>query len=162
MNIRISLFNSWHKRGSLVQRGLEKLGYSERLNQHMHNKLFAVDNRIAIIGGRNIGDAHFGLSDKYNLRDLDVIVAGPMVDKVSDSFDLYWNDEWTVSASASARPDRAAPLQEHMLHEGAALLERKWPPRAPGASPGTMKSGSPGPQAQAQATCNRHAVLLSA
>jgi putative cardiolipin synthase len=121
-HIEIRVFNPWHKRGSLVQRGLEYLGYSERLNQRMHNKLFAVDNRIAIIGGRNIGDAYFGLSDKYNFRDLDVIVAGPMVDKVSDSFDLYWNDEWTVSAAAFARPDREAPLKEHMVREGAALL----------------------------------------
>ena len=41
----------------------------------MHNKLFIVDNRLAIVGGRNIGNAYFGLGKKYNFRDLDVLVA---------------------------------------------------------------------------------------
>jgi len=120
--IEIRVFNPWHKRGSLLQKGLEYLGYSERLNQRMHNKLFAVDNQIAIVGGRNIGDAYFGLGDKYNFLDLDVIVAGSIVDKVSDSFDLYWNDDWTVSASAFANPGHEPLSQEGIVRESVALL----------------------------------------
>ena len=104
-NISIRVFNPWHKRGSLVQKGLEFLGYSERLNRRMHNKLFAVDGQIAISGGRNIGNAYFGLSDKYNFRDLEVVVTGPLVEQVSDSFDRYWNDDWTMSAEAFATAD---------------------------------------------------------
>ena len=121
-HIEIRVFNPWHKRGSLFQKGLEYIGYSERLNQRMHNKLFAVDNQIAIVGGRNIGDAYFGLSESYNFRDLDVIVAGPMVGKVSDSFDLYWNNDWSVSASALADLDHEPLAQEDLVRDGMALL----------------------------------------
>jgi putative cardiolipin synthase len=130
--IEIRVFNPWRKRGSLIQKGLEYLGYSERLNQRMHNKLFAVDNQIAIIGGRNIGDAYFGLGNKYNFRDLDVILAGPMVGKVSDSFDLYWNDDWTVPASAFARPGHKPLSQEEMIRESMALLDKSEKVRSAG------------------------------
>ena len=101
-NISVRVFNPWHKRGSLFQQALEFIGYPERLNRRMHNKLFAVDGQVAITGGRNIGDAYFGLSEKYNFRDLEVVLTGPIVNSITDSFDLYWNDEWTMSGAAFA------------------------------------------------------------
>ena len=123
-HIEIRVFNPWHKRGSLFQKGLEYLGYSERLNQRMHNKLFAVDNQIAIVGGRNIGDAYFGLSSNYNFRDLGVVVAGPVVDEISYSFDLYWNDDWTVSAAAFAEPGHNSLSQEEVVRGNLELLTK--------------------------------------
>ena len=57
----------------------------------MHNNLFVVDNRAAIVGGRNIGNPYFGLSKKYNFLDLDAIVVGPVVEEISQTFDEYWN-----------------------------------------------------------------------
>lgn len=41
------------------------------MNHRMHNKLFVVDNRMAIVDGRNNGNNYFGLSKTYNFRDLD-------------------------------------------------------------------------------------------
>ena len=49
----------------------------ERINRRMHNKSWIADNRIAIVGGRNIGDEYFGASDEVNFVDLDFAMVGP-------------------------------------------------------------------------------------
>ena len=122
-NISIRVFNPWHKRGSLVQQGLELLGYPERLNRRMHNKLFVVDGLVAISGGRNIGNPYFGLARKYNFRDLDIIATGPIVEQVADSFDLYWNDEWSVSAAVFAAAGESAETREEMYERRSRELQ---------------------------------------
>ena len=66
----------------------------------MHNKAFIVDNAIAIVGGRNIGDNYFGVDAAANFRDLDLAMVGPVVQDVSRSFDRYWNSEFAVPVSA--------------------------------------------------------------
>jgi putative cardiolipin synthase len=96
-NIEIRLFNPFVNRGF---RGLEFLFSLERLNHRMHNKAFIVDNAIAIVGGRNIGDNYFGVDSAANFRDLDLAVVGPVVQDVSRSFDKYWNSEFAVPISA--------------------------------------------------------------
>ena len=122
-NISIRVFNPWHKRGSLVQQGLELLGYPERLNRRMHNKLFVVDGLVAISGGRNIGNPYFGLARKYNFRDLDVIASGPIVKQVADSFDLYWNDDWTASAAVFAAAEESPETRDEMFERRSRELE---------------------------------------
>jgi putative cardiolipin synthase len=62
--------------------------------------MFVVDNRMAIVGGRNIGNLYFGVSDKYNFRDLDVLVTGPVVEEISTAFDVYWNADLAYPGSA--------------------------------------------------------------
>jgi len=96
-NIEIRLFNPFENRGF---RGLEFVFSLERLNHRMHNKAFIVDNAIAIVGGRNIGDNYFGVDSAANFRDLDLAVVGPVVQDVSRSFDRYWNSEFAVPISA--------------------------------------------------------------
>jgi putative cardiolipin synthase len=122
-NLEVSIFNPWQRRGSMAQRALEFLGRAETLNRRMHNKLFVADNRVAIVGGRNIGNAYFGLSDGYNFRDLELVGAGPVVEDISESFDLYWNNPWATRGSAFAGPDydpaELDPLREE-LSEGLA------------------------------------------
>jgi putative cardiolipin synthase len=66
----------------------------------MHNKAFIVDNAIAIVGGRNIADNYFGVDTAENFRDLDMAMAGPVVQDISASFDEYWNSEVSVPVSA--------------------------------------------------------------
>jgi len=41
---------------------------------------------MAIVGGRNIGNPYFGLSEKYNFRDQGVLTAGPVVSEISADF----------------------------------------------------------------------------
>ena len=105
-NVEIRIFNPWLRRGSLFRRGLEFLGNLERLNQRMHNKMFVVDNHVAIVGGRNIGNAYFGLSDNYNFRDFEIVGFGPVVEEISESFDIYWNDDWATPGAVFARPGK--------------------------------------------------------
>ena len=62
-----------------------------RVNHRMHNKSFTVDNQVAVVGGRNIGDEYFAAGRGVAFTDLDVMAVGPVVHKVSDEFDLYWN-----------------------------------------------------------------------
>lgn len=89
-NIEVRTFNPWKLRSN-IGRAAEFLVRSRRLNHRMHNKIVLADGRFAIIGGRNIGDRYFGLYDEFVQNDLDIMAAGPIVQEVSDSFDLYWN-----------------------------------------------------------------------
>ncbi len=93
-NMDIRIFNPNPSRrtraGSVFRFMLE----FRRLNRRMHNKLFIADGLVAITGGRNIGDNYFGVSPDYNFRDLDVLVVGPVVDDMAQSFDDYWNSPY--------------------------------------------------------------------
>ena len=69
----------------------------KELNRRMHNKLFVVDGCMAIAGGRNISNEYFGLGEKYSFRDLDVLVAGKVVEELSDAFDAFSREEsWSA------------------------------------------------------------------
>lgn len=57
-NVEGRLFNPWRQHSS--QRSVKAAQTIERFNYRMHNKLIVADNRIAIIGGRNLGDEYFG------------------------------------------------------------------------------------------------------
>jgi cardiolipin synthase C len=96
-NIEVRLFNPVSNR---FWRKASFLGDFSRVNHRMHNKLLAVDNAMAIVGGRNIADMYFGVGAEHNYRDLDVLTAGPVVREVSASFDLFWNSAAAVPAGA--------------------------------------------------------------
>ena len=93
-NIDVKLYNPISRRKWL--RGLSMLTRFKRVNRRMHNKAFIVDNSVAIVGGRNIGDAYYIAKQNYLYRDLDVMTIGSSARKVSDSFDAYWNAKWAV------------------------------------------------------------------
>ena len=96
-NIEIRIYNPYVIRGELgMFRWAEFALEGERLNYRMHNKLFVADNAFAVTGGRNVGDAYFQASTDLELGDFDLLVAGPMVQEMSRSFDLYWNDKLAV------------------------------------------------------------------
>jgi len=96
-NIEIRIYNPYVVRGELgMFRWAEFALEGERLNYRMHNKLFVADNALAVTGGRNVGDAYFQASTDLELGDFDLLVAGPMVQEMSRSFDLYWNDKLAV------------------------------------------------------------------
>jgi putative cardiolipin synthase len=97
-NIEIRLFNPWTRR-DLMGRISQGLSDFKRINQRMHNKALIVDNRAAIIGGRNIGDEYMGLHAEFNFHDLDVLGIGPIARQSSDMFDRYWNSRWVVPVS---------------------------------------------------------------
>jgi putative cardiolipin synthase len=90
-NVEIRIFNPQFTRSDGIASKLEVLLRFGELNRRMHNKAFIVDNRLAVMGGRNIGDEYFGLGKAFNFLDLDVLTAGPVVAEASSSFDRYWN-----------------------------------------------------------------------
>jgi putative cardiolipin synthase len=105
-NVQLRLFNPWQNRSTgPVGRAAEFLGQMDRLNSRMHNKLTIADNRVAIVGGRNLGDHYFGLGHRYNFHDLDILAVGPATRKLSAVFDLYWNTAPSAAADTLADAD---------------------------------------------------------
>ena len=96
-NIEFRIFNPWESRGT-IQRAGEMVMQLERLNIRMHDKLMVVDGHATIVGGRNLGDHYFGLSDSYNFHDLDVMGFGPVAAQAHEFFDHFWNSDWVASA----------------------------------------------------------------
>ena len=90
-NIAVRMFNPFKSRTGKLSQVAELLGNFNRINHRMHNKTWIADNRIAIVGGRNLGDEYFGASEDVNFVDLDFAMVGPIVRHASASFDRYWN-----------------------------------------------------------------------
>ena len=122
-NIEVRLFNPFAGRR---WRALGLLSDFGRLNRRMHNKSFTADNRVAIIGGRNVGDEYFDAGEDLRFVDLDVLTIGPVVGDVSSDFDRYW-------ASDSAYPiDRlvARPQPQTLASLEAAAVQTEYAPAA--------------------------------
>jgi cardiolipin synthase C len=99
-NVEIKIYNPVGARNPLrLGRRVDFLLEFGRLNHRMHNKLFVADNQVAVMGGRNIGDAYFGVDPRFNFRDMDVIASGPIVPRLSTGFDAYWNSRWAIPMS---------------------------------------------------------------
>ncbi|MFN4099779.1 MAG: phospholipase D-like domain-containing protein [Pararhodobacter sp.] len=93
--IELRLFNPIRNGHNAVLRGLEVLFNLMPYNRRMHNKLFIADMRLAVTGGRNVGDAYFGARSGKGLDfdDLDVLVAGPALRGMGALFDRFWNSD---------------------------------------------------------------------
>ncbi|GEO87482.1 MULTISPECIES: phospholipase D-like domain-containing protein [Alphaproteobacteria] len=99
-NIEVRLFNPGRARQGTFRRGIEVLLRHFSLTRRMHNKAWIADGRLAIIGGRNIGDGYFDAAETSNFYDLDLMMLGPAVQGTEEIFDAFWN-------SGSALPIRA-------------------------------------------------------
>ncbi|TVU66098.1 phospholipase D family protein [Vibrio atlanticus] len=93
-NVEIRIFNPTPTRRGF-SKWLSFVGDFSRLNRRMHNKSFTVDGTLSVVGGRNIGDEYFDLSDEINFRDRDVLVMGSVVTTIQTSFIEYWNSRWS-------------------------------------------------------------------
>jgi len=90
-HIEVRMFNPLASRaGTLAEIG-DFMRSGKRLNHRMHNKTWIADNRVAIVGGRNLAEEYFGASGEGNYLDLEFVMIGPIVRDVSASFDHYWN-----------------------------------------------------------------------
>ncbi|HEV2703862.1 MAG TPA: phospholipase D family protein [Steroidobacteraceae bacterium] len=110
--VQVRVFNPFRYRGhNSVLRALEFVGNSARLDYRMHNKLLVVDNSLALIGGRNIGNEYFQVDPQAQSADDDVFVAGPIVHTLSETFDEYWNSDLAVPAAALYPHGVASPAR---------------------------------------------------
>ncbi len=118
-NISIRIYNPVTRPGPKVVGFLTDFS---RVNRRMHNKSFTSDSAFTIVGGRNIADEYFQINTSSEFADFEVLMAGPIVSEVSNSFDVFWNDGWSVpmerlrkaptkSQLAAAREDLGALLE---------------------------------------------------
>lgn len=131
--IEFRLYNPFSRRyRARLLRRFEFIGNVSRLNHRMHNKIFAVDNQVAIVGGRNIGDSYFGTDPELNYRDLDWLMTGPVAAGVSASFDAYWNSRWAVPLEAFKETKPSQKDIDHakqLLRENTVKFEKEYPYR---------------------------------
>jgi len=69
---------------------------ARRMNRRMHNKLLLIDGRIGIVGGRNYEGKYFDRDDRFLFRDRDVVLIGPTVQEMEESFRVFWKDKEAV------------------------------------------------------------------
>ena len=94
-NLEVRLFNPARNRGSTWGRGLEMVLRVFSFNRRMHNKAWIADNRVALVGGRNIGNEYFDAAD-VNFHDADLLMVGPGVTQTSAVFDQFWNSQSVI------------------------------------------------------------------
>ena len=127
-NVQIRVFNPFSYRGhNNLRRGLEFVFHASRLDYRMHNKLLIVDNAVALIGGRNIGNQYFQIDPNSQFADDDVYSAGPIAAQLSTTFDEFWNSRFAIPAAALDNAGRTAaalalrrvqasePAEQHLL-----------------------------------------------
>ena len=69
-------------------------------NQRMHNKIFIVDNQVAITGGRNYQNDYYDRGITRNFKDCGLAVTGKLVGEMSNSFMEYWVHPLSVSSGS--------------------------------------------------------------
>ena len=138
-NLEIRVFNPYRNRIRWL-RPLELLTSFGRVQRRMHNKIFAVDSQLVVVGGRNIGDNYFDLHRSVNFSDIELLAAGPIAQAALASFDDYWNSPWAVPIAAfldrtptESEADDVADVLAHRAQAGA-------PPRR--CSTGSMRCGT--------------------
>jgi len=108
-NVQVRIFNPFAYRGhSRLRRGLEFMFHASRLDYRMHNKLLVVDNAVALVGGRNIGNQYFQMDPESQFADDDVLAAGPIAARLSATFDEFWNSPFAIPAAALDRHQGSA------------------------------------------------------
>jgi len=97
-NLRIKLYNptfdSAHS--NYVEYAASVLCCFSKFNQRMHNKLFLVDDKVGIVGGRNYANEYYDWDPQLDFLDRDLIVAGAVGRQMEKSFDLFWRNERAV------------------------------------------------------------------
>lgn len=131
-NVTVRLFNPYGRAlPAPVQMALEHPSAGRR----MHNKMLLVDDRLSIIGGRNVADEYFRRDPEYYFADFDLLVEGPGVARLAPAFDHFWQDPLSVPLH-KVHPARAeAAIRLSTASAPAAPLSVAGP--GPGPRPGT-------------------------
>lgn len=122
-NVEVRLFNPFCcARQSIASRFTASIADIRRLNHRMHNKLLIADGAFAVMGGRNIADEYFARGVMSNFVDMDVLLAGKVVDQLAAIFDTYWNSPQAYSVGsivgASAGVGEAQERFNHLVDDG--------------------------------------------
>ena len=126
-NIQYRIYNPYKRRSSsALARTLLNQSEFGRLDHRMHNKVMVVDNHVAIIGGRNLADEYFGFHPEANFRDMELLLGGPIVQKISTSFDSYFNDQWSFPVDRVSHA-QAQPVSRNSITSRASDMRIRFP-----------------------------------
>lgn len=100
--------------------------------RRMHEKVIVTDSARYITGGRNLGEAYFGLAKKKNFLDRDVYVDGASAADADAHFERLWSSahvaDLRVRVSRKARQQAAEHLGDaldELVREGFIALDTK-------------------------------------
>ncbi len=119
-NIEVRVFNPFPRRRSRL---ISFIANFNILNRRMHNKSFTLDNRVTIVGGRNLADEYFLTGGATEFIDEDLLAIGNVVDDVSDGFDEYWNSPEAIPIGTFNAMIAHSPVTESAA-EGRKYLEQ--------------------------------------
>lgn len=130
-NIHIKIYNPGVNLGASLYKKVKKFTTDFRgANQRMHNKVFMVDEKIVITGGRNIADEYFDYDHEYNFRDRDVLLLGNVVPAVGESFESFWKSSLSVSVADLLQAKEQKTYGDDVfdnLHQYACNPDNFWP-----------------------------------
>ncbi|WP_395750629.1 phosphatidylserine/phosphatidylglycerophosphate/cardiolipin synthase family protein [Prosthecobacter sp.] len=132
-NIEVAFFNPMtDMKGIFAGNPIPVLGDIDRMQSRMHNKIMIADGTLVIGGGRNLGDPYFAIDRKHNMRDLDFIAAGPVVEAAAHSFELYWKSPLTRLGAKEKITDREreklSDLRRHVARKKRTLAKKSGRP----------------------------------
>lgn len=91
-NIEIRIFNpAMTKRQRVLSKLFRLSRFCERYSKRMHNKALVADGKLAVVGGRNLGDEYFDARAEFAFNDLDVLTMGPVIEDVTAMIDAFWS-----------------------------------------------------------------------
>lgn len=118
-NISIRMFNPTRSRDDSFMRGIEMILRAFSINRRMHNKSWIADGRMAIVGGRNVGDEYFDAADDRNFFDVDLLISGEAVKETELIFDDFWNSNAVIPIEA------LVTANDNALHKLRNIIKQK-------------------------------------
>ncbi len=100
-NFKIKYFNPSAKRLSptLIENLSDLAIDFHDHNARLHNKLFLIDDLVAVTGGRNINNHYFDQVIGMNYKDRDVLLVLSDSIEIKKCFDSYWNSNQSIPTS---------------------------------------------------------------
>lgn len=132
-NIQVAFFNPLTDlKGIFAGNPIPVIGEIDRMQSRMHNKILIADGTLVMGGGRNLGDTYFGIDRKRNMRDLDFLATGPVVQAAAKSFELYWKSPLTRLGNKEKITEREREklrdLRKHVTRKKRALATKSGRP----------------------------------
>jgi len=119
-NIDIRIYNPQLTVGkSKLQKAANVVTGLRKVNQRMHDKSAIFDSRIAITGGRNMADEYFDFNQTYNFRDRDILLIGPVAEKMERNFNTFWHSPLAVPVENLLKPhlDKITPEKQKAIYQ---------------------------------------------
>ncbi|MCO4793069.1 MAG: hypothetical protein KC493_05115, partial [Bacteriovoracaceae bacterium] len=108
------LFFNHYDASELLQHGIILKYYNKKsilrvksYQYRNHKKVLIVDEKEALLGGRNLGDEYFFNYKNYNYNDRDAWIKGPIVNNIVETFDYYWNHKVSSIIKKKRKPMRS-------------------------------------------------------